>query len=149
MESLMHGDKLLAESFSKQLKSLVDWGFNTSNLPSAYLTGYLCGLRAKKAGITNAILDIGILVHDNQVKAALSGFVDAGVEIPLNRKWFPEDIENRINGQHIQDYAELLTKENPKKYKKVFSNTLENGSDPTQIVSAWEKAKAALDTKVL
>lgn len=149
LDSLMHGDKLLAESYSKQLKSLVDWDFNTGSLPSAYLTGYLCGLRAKKAGIENAILDIGILVHDNRVKAAFNGFIDAGIEVPLNREWFPESLENRINGQHIQDYAELLAKEDKKKYKKVFSKTLDAGKDPKKIVAAWEKAKKALDKKVL
>lgn len=148
MDSILNGDKLLAEGYSKQLKKLVEWGFNPGNMPSAYLTGYLCGLRAKKAGIESAILDIGILVHDNRVKAALSGFVDSGVEVPLNRDWFPETLEDRSKGQHIQDFAELLSKEDKKQYKKSFSKTIDSGSDPKKIVARWEKAKAALEKKV-
>ena len=148
MDSLMHGDKLVAESHSIQLKKIMEWGYNTSNLPSAYLTGYLGGLRAKKAGVEHAILDVGILVHDSQVKAALLGFLDADVDVPVNREWFSEHLEQRVTGQHIQDYAEMLSKEDSKKYKKMFAAVLANNGNPKKIVADWEKAKKTLEGKV-
>ncbi len=148
MESAVVGDKLLAQSHSTQLEKDYNWYFNPSNLPSAYLTGYLCGLRAKKAGIEDAILDVGILVHDNRVKAAFKGFVDSGMEIPHGDEWFGENTENRINGQHIADYAALLSKEDSKKYKKVFSATLKKKGDPTKIVDQLNAVKKDMEKKV-
>ncbi|MHA1647545.1 MAG: 50S ribosomal protein L18 [Promethearchaeota archaeon] len=147
IESQLVGDHLLAQSYSKQLAKEFDWVFNSGNLPSAYLTGYLCGLRAKKAGISDAILDVGILVHDNRVKAAFSGFIDSGIEVPHDEKWF-SDQESRFNGEHIQSYAQLLEKDNPKKYKKQFSSTLKKKGDPTKLVELWEKTKAEMEKKV-
>ena len=143
-----HGDKLIAESHSNQLKNLVEWGYNTSNLPSAYLTGYLCGLRTKKANCEKAILDVGILVHDSKVKAALLGFIDAGIEVPVNKKWYGKDLKKRVTGQHIQDYAELLSKNDSKKYKKIFSQVLANNGNPKKIVKDWEDAKNKIEGKV-
>ena len=147
IESKLVGDHLLAQSYSKQLNKEFNWVFNSGNLPSAYLTGYLCGLRAKKTGISDAILDVGILVHDNRVKAAFQGFIDSGVEVPHDEKWFSEQ-ESRFNGEHIQEYAQLLEKDHPKEYKKQFSTTLKNKGDPTKIVASWEKIKAEMEKKV-
>lgn len=48
-ESKVNGDLILAASDSKQLKKSYGWKYNLGNEPSAYLTGYLCGLRAKKS----------------------------------------------------------------------------------------------------
>ena len=148
MESAVIGDKLLAQSHSTQLEKEFSWYFNTGNLPSAYLTGYLCGLRAKKAGIEDAILDVGILVHDNRMKAAFKGFIDAGVEVPHGEEWFSENTEDRIAGQHIADYATELSKEDSKKYKKLFSATLKKKGDPTKIVDQFKKVKTDMEKKV-
>ena len=148
MESVVVGDKLLAQSHSTQLEKEFSWYFNTSNLPSAYLTGYLCGLRAKKAGIEHAILDVGILVHDNRIKAAFKGFIDSGVEVPHDTEWFGENYEERVVGQHIADYAKLLSKEDSKKYKKLFSATLKKKGDPTKIVDQLKSVKKDMEKKV-
>ncbi|MHA1745746.1 MAG: 50S ribosomal protein L18 [Promethearchaeota archaeon] len=148
VKSLVDGDQMLAQSHSSQLSKEFSWVFHPGNLPSAYLTGYLCGMRAKKAGIDDAILDVGILVHDNRVKAAFKGFLDAGIEVPHDDAWFSEHMETRMNGEHIQNYAKLLSKDNSKKYKKIFSATLKRKGDPTKIVDQWNKVKDAIEKKV-
>ena len=55
------GDKVLATAHSRELVDL-GWNKATGNLPAAYLTGYLAGKRAKKSGITECVLDIGLEV---------------------------------------------------------------------------------------
>jgi large subunit ribosomal protein L18 len=147
-ESLLSGDKILAQSHSKQLVKEFDWKLGTGNIPAAYLTGYLCGKRAIKAGIADAILDIGILVHDQRVKAAFKGFLDAGVDVNHDEAWFPESLATRISGAHIQEYATALSKDDSKKYKQIFSAVLKQKGDPTKYVSAFDKLKADIEKKV-
>ena len=79
-ESQIKGDKTVVYAYTKQLVKEFGWLQSTSNLPASYLTGYLAGLRAKKMKIEDAILDVGILVHNERVKAAFLGFIDAGIE---------------------------------------------------------------------
>ena len=148
VKSLVDGDQMLAQSHSSQLLKEYSWVYHSGNLPSAYLTGYLCGMRAKKAGIEDAILDVGILVHDNRVKAAFKGFVDAGVAIPHDDAWFSEHMETRMKGEHIQNYAKVLSKDDAKRYKKHFAATLKRKGDPTKIVDEWEKVKDIIANKV-
>lgn len=142
------GDIKLAQAHTSQLSKEFGWNYNTGNLPSAYLAGYLCGLRAKAAKIEDAILDVGILVHDNRVKAAFRGFVDSGVPVPHDESWFGEGFEDRIKGVHIQDYANLLSKEDKKRYSIQFSANLKKSADPTKIVKEFEKVKAEIESKV-
>jgi large subunit ribosomal protein L18 len=94
------GDKTLASAHSRELAEL-GWGFATSNTPSAYLVGYLCGRETKT---NEAVLDIGSLsiVKGSRIFAALKGAVDAGVKIPCDESVFPS--EERITGKSIADY---------------------------------------------
>ena len=144
----MGGDKILAQSHSSQLVKEFDWKLGTGSIPAAYLTGYLCGKRALKAGIDDAILDVGILVHNDRVKAAFKGFLDAGIEMNHDEEWFSESMEERLNGKHIQEYALKLSKDGAKKYKQFFSAVLKQKGDPKKYVSAFGKLKADIDTKV-
>jgi len=147
-ESLLGGDKILAHSHSSQLIKDFDWKLGTGSIPASYLTGYLCGKKAAKAGITDAILDVGILVHNDRVKAAFKGFLDAGIDVNHDDGWFPESMETRINGTHIQDYAAQLSKDDSKKYNKVFSAVLKQKGDPKKYVSAFDKLKADIEKQV-
>ncbi len=142
------GDIVLAQSHSTQLQKKFNWKFNTGNIPSAYLTGYLCGLSAKKAGIEEAILDLGIFVHNNRVKSAFKGFLDSGVEVNHNEDWFPKGLEERISGTHIENYAKLLSKEDKKLYNQRFSETLKNKGDPTKFVAEFNKIKSQIEKAV-
>ncbi|QEE15347.1 50S ribosomal protein L18 [Promethearchaeum syntrophicum] len=147
VDALVQGDKILAQSHSSQLEKQFTWVHNSGNMPSAYLTGYLCGLRAKKAKIQDIILDIGIIVHNDRIKAAFRGFIDAGNEVPHDNKWFPDKLEERLNGSHIETYAKLLKKK-PAQYKKKFSKILLKKGDPLKIVSDFDKAKKNMEEKV-
>ena len=75
-----NGDKVLAAANSREFVKSYGWRAATGNIPAAYLTGYLCGLKAKAKGIKEAILDIGLVAPTKGAKifAALSGVVDAG-----------------------------------------------------------------------
>ena len=147
VEALVQGDKILSQSHSSQLEKQFAWVHNTGNMPSAYLSGYLCGLRTKKAKIQDIILDIGIIVHNERIKAAFRGFLDAGIEIPHDEKWFPKNLEERANGSHIETYAKLLKKK-PAQYKKKFSKILVKKGDPLKIVSDFDKTKKNMEEKV-
>lgn len=147
-ESQIKGDKTLVYAYSKQLIKEFGWSQSTSNLPTAYLTGYLAGLRAKKMNIEDAILDVGILVHNERVKAAFLGFLEAGIEVPHDSEWFSDALKERINGSHIQTYAQSLQKEDKDKYRKIFAAVLKNKGDPTKITDDFNKTKQSIEKKV-
>src|SRR3989338_6854406 len=54
-----NGDKVLSSANSRELEKF-GWKLDKVNLPSAYLVGFLLGKRAKKNGIKNAVLDLGL-----------------------------------------------------------------------------------------
>ncbi|TFG26573.1 MAG: 50S ribosomal protein L18 [Promethearchaeota archaeon] len=121
VESKKGGDIILVSAFSKELTKKFGYSANTGNVPAAYLTGYLAGLRAKKNHIKEAILDLGIFYHRNRVLAAFKGILDAGIEIPHKEEFFPENFEEKIKGTHIQNYAKTLKQNQPEKYEQIFS----------------------------
>ena len=134
VESMKGGDKVLVSAFSKELSKKYGYNANTGNLPAAYLTGYLAGLRAKKNNIQDAILDLGIFYHRNRVLAAFKGILNAGIEIPYKEDFFPENLEERIKGNHIENYAKILKQSEPEKYDQLFSGYLKtNEINPMKI----------------
>jgi large subunit ribosomal protein L18 len=78
------GDKTLFSADSRELAKL-GWKGGTGNIPAAYLTGLLCGVRAKKK-VREAILDLGLTrsTKGNRTYAAVKGVVDAGISIPIS-----------------------------------------------------------------
>lgn len=95
------GDKVLASAMGSDLSSKYQWKHTTSNTPAAYLTGLLAGMRAKDAGITEGVLDIGmqVPVKGSKVFAALKGIHDAGINCYVAEEKLPD--ESRIMGEHI------------------------------------------------
>jgi len=77
------------------------WKASTGNLPAAYLTGFLAGLRAKSRGVKAAVLDVGLNppIKGSKIYAVLKGVVDAGIDVPHNPDILPD--EDRISGKHI------------------------------------------------
>ncbi|NHJ02228.1 MAG: 50S ribosomal protein L18 [Candidatus Heimdallarchaeota archaeon] len=146
VEANIYGDKTLSSTHSKELKSF-NWLVATSNLPSAYLVGYLAGFKAKKAGIAGAILDIGLNppVYGSRVFSALKGVVDSGIDIPHSDKIFPDD--KRINGTHISEYANALKEDNKDFYDKQFSKYHKNKIDPTKIPKLFNDSKNMIESK--
>ena len=146
VEAEINGDKTLSAAHTRELNNF-NWSVATSNLPSAYLVGYLAGWKALKAGISNAILDIGLNppVYGSRVFSALKGIVDAGVDIPHSDKIFPD--ENRINGTHISDYANLLKENDKELYNKQFSNYIKQKIDPTKIPRLFNDSRTKIESK--
>ena len=147
IDASLKGDKILVSAHSSQLDKF-GWKYNPGNVPSAYLVGYLCCMRAKTKRVKECILDVGILVHKHRVFAAFKGFMDAGIEVPHGDSVFKNlDLDSRINGTHIKNYAELIKKKSKKKYEKEFSAYLKNGVDPIKITENFDKIKDSITKK--
>jgi|WetSurMetagenome_2_1015567.scaffolds.fasta_scaffold10867_5 large subunit ribosomal protein L18 len=116
-----HGDEVLASAHSRELVKTYGWKAATGNVPAAYLTGLLAGLKAKKAGVTEAILDMGLVspTKGSKVFAALTGVVDAGVVVPHDEKKLVRD---RVKGEHIAKYSKSLGE--PEEYAPKFSKSI-------------------------
>ena len=140
------GDKTLASATSLELKKH-GWKGHTGNLPAAYLTGFLCGHKAKKHKVKEAILDMGlhISVKGSRVYASLKGAIDSGLDIPHSADILPS--EDRIKGAHISAYANLLKKENPEKYGKHFSLYEKGSLKPEDLARHFDEVKAKLAGK--
>ncbi|MEM0358734.1 MAG: 50S ribosomal protein L18 [Candidatus Hadarchaeales archaeon] len=137
------GDKVKASAFSGELKKF-GWKGGTSNTPAAYLVGLMCGLRAKKAGVEECVLDIGLHtpVPSSKVFAVLKGALDAGLKIPHSEQVLPS--EERIRGEHIAEYARLLKEEREREYSRRFSEYLRRGLPPEELPDHFEEIKKVL-----
>ena len=121
VEYLPKGDEVKTFYASTVLKKL-GWKGHTGNLSAAYLTGYICGKKAIKTGVKEAILDIGLVtpIHGSRVFSALKGTVDAGVTIPADEKVFPS--KDRISGKHINEETSTNFEETKKAIEKEFGD---------------------------
>ena len=137
------GDRTLVSATSLELKKH-GWKGHTGNLPAAYLTGFLCGQKAKKHKVKEAILDMGlhISVKGSRIYASLKGAIDSGLDIPHSVDILPS--EDRIKGAHISSYAELLKKENPDKYGKRFSQYIKGSLQPEDLAKHFDEIKQKL-----
>ncbi len=95
------GDKTMASAVSAELAAL-GWKSGSGNIPAAYLTGLLAGARAKKTGISEAVLDLGLQTNTkgSRIYASLKGVIDAGLAVPHSEEILPS--EERVSGKHIQ-----------------------------------------------
>jgi large subunit ribosomal protein L18 len=138
------GDFVLASAHSKELVKKYGWKAATGNVPTAYLTGLLCGLKAKKNGISEAILDLGLVspTKGSKVFSTMSGVVDAGVTVPHS----PEKIiKERTVGYHIQDYAESLGA--PEQYAPKFSTYVAKKLAPEKFNDHFVEVRNAILTE--
>ncbi len=135
------GDITVAAAHSRELVKRYGWLGGTKNVPAAYLTGLLAGLRALREGITQAIIDIGLHrpTRGARVFAALKGALDAGLEIPHSEEVLPS--EDRIRGEHIARYAVMLESQDPELFKRRFSLYLQRGLHPKDLPSHFEEVK--------
>jgi len=148
VQSKLGGDKVLISAYSKELTSKFGWKANTGNIPAAYLTGYLAGLRANKNNIQEALLDLGIFYHRNRVLAAFKGVLEAGIKIPFREEFFPQNLEERIKGSHIENYAKALKTEDPEKYEQIFSGYLKKTNiNPLKINQVFTDTLKTIENK--
>ncbi len=136
------GDEVLVSAHSRELKNY-GWKAPRGNLPAAYLTGLLCGFKAKAKGVNEAILDIGLHTPSKgaRVFAALKGVLDSGLEVPYGEEKLPD--EKRIKGEHIAHYAKTLSA-NTEKYMSTFSKYLESKVSPESLPEHFAEVKKAL-----
>jgi large subunit ribosomal protein L18 len=134
------GDEVLAAANSQELTKLFGWKAPTGNIPAAYLTGLLCGLKAKSKGVKEAILDIGLIAPSKGAKvfAMQSGVLDAGISIPHSEEKF---VKERYKGDQIAKYAKKLTPGSDE-YNAKFSAYLAAGIAPEKLPEHFTKVKA-------
>ena len=139
------GDIIIAAAHSIELAKKYGWKGDTNNTPAAYLTGYLLGVRALKAGIKEAAADIGLFapIKGNRIFTIIKGAIDAGLSIPVGDIGVKED---RIRGIHISQYAQKLEVENPDLFKRQFSKYLERGLNPKDLPSHFEETLNKIKT---
>ena len=131
------GDKVMASVHSNELLSY-GWKGSRKNIPSCYLVGLLLGKKCLQKKISSAILYIGKRHFTTKIAACLKGLSEAGLEMPFSENILPS--EDRIQGNHIADYAKKL-KANEDVYKSRFSSNLGSGLEPEKYPSHFSQVK--------
>ncbi|WP_048149441.1 50S ribosomal protein L18 [Palaeococcus ferrophilus] len=141
------GDRTLVSAHTRELMREFGWKGHGGNTPSAYLVGLLLGYKAKKAGIEEAILDIGLNppVRGSSIFAVLKGAVDAGLDVPHSEEIYPGD--DRIRGETIAEYAKALKEEDENLYRRQFSGYLVKGLEPERLPEHFDEVKARIEEK--
>jgi large subunit ribosomal protein L18 len=134
------GDQVLVSSHSRELGKY-GWKAPRGNVPTAYLTGYLCGLKAKAKGVEDAIFDIGLYPPTKGAKlfAVLKGVLDAKVNVPHSAEKLPD--EKRLRGEHIATYAQSLAQDSDK-YNSTFSKYLKQNIKPEALPKHFAQVKS-------
>jgi large subunit ribosomal protein L18 len=134
------GDRLVISAHSRELARKYGWKASRGNLPTAYLTGLLCGLKARSQGLKEVIPDIGLNSPSkgSRVFAVLKGLLDAGVHVPVDEKKLPD--EKRLSGEHIVQYARSFSS-NAEEYQAKFSKYIEHGLRPEDLTEKFAEAK--------
>jgi len=140
VEAKLNGDQVLVSAHSRELTDNHGWKAPNGNVPAAYLTGLLCGLKAGAKGVKEAVLDTGLHspTKGSRVFAALKGVLDAGVDVPHSKDKIPE--ESRTQGKHIEDYAKTLAPA-VEEYQTSFSKYLKNDLRPENLVKHFAEVK--------
>lgn len=136
------GDLTLVAANSHELVKKYGWKAPTGNIPAAYLTGMLVGLKAKAKGINEAILDLGLInpTKGSRVFAVLHGVIDAGVEIPHGEE---KIVKERAKGDHIAFYAKSLSGEQ-EEYAAKFSQYTAKGLAPEKVAQHFSEVRTAI-----
>jgi large subunit ribosomal protein L18 len=133
------GDFVLVAANSKELIKKFNWKAPTGNIPAAYLTGLLCGLKAKQQGVKKAILDIGLVspTKGARIFAMLKGVVDAGIDVPFSEQ---KIVKERIKGEQVVKYAKKLGI-GSEEYNQKFAAYIKAGVAPEKLPEHFEKVK--------
>jgi large subunit ribosomal protein L18 len=138
-----NGDEVLVSAQSRELTKKYGWKAPRGNVPAAYLTGLLCGLRARAKGVNEAILDMGLYPPSKgaRVFAALKGVLDAKLNIPHSEEKLPD--EKRIKGEHIAEYAKSLESK-VEIYQSKFSKYFQQKLAPESLPKHFSQVKTGL-----
>jgi large subunit ribosomal protein L18 len=136
------GDQVLASANSRELVKKYGWRAPAGNIPAAYLTGLLVGLKAQAVNVDGSILDIGLITPTKgaRIFAVLKGVVDAGVEVPHSEE---KIVKDRLKGDHISLYAKSLSADSDD-YKVKFSKYNVGGVVPEKVAEHFSKVRAEI-----
>ena len=137
--SKVSGDEVIAASHSEELKKKYGWKAPAGNIPATYLTGLICGFKARNKKVKDAILDIGLInpSKGSKIFAALRGVIDSGINIPYDEN---KMIEERLEGKHIAAYGASL-ETNFEKYSTIFSKYIEQKISPKDLPEHFSEIK--------
>jgi len=108
------------------------------------------------------ILDVGVrrTCVGARMWGALKGAADGGLHVPHSAKNFPgfkpaeekgadpeydaEAHKDRIFGNHVKEYMEMLQEEDPTKYEAHFAKFLSNGIEPEKIEDMYSAAHSKI-----
>ncbi len=137
-----HGDEVLAAAHSRELAKKYGWLASNGNIPAAYLTGLLCGLKAKARDVKETILDVGLRSPSkgSRIFAVLNGVLDAGIDVPYDEE---KIVKGRVKGEHIVMYAKSLGPGSDD-YQSRFSKYLERKLAPEELLEHFVKVKAGI-----
>lgn len=108
------------------------------------------------------VLDVGLIrtIAGSRIFGILKGAVDGGLHIPHSVKNFPGykepedrgmDYEydapahlERILGNHVQEYMEMLQEEDPERYKMAFAKFIENDIEPDGVEDMYKACHASI-----
>ncbi|MFO8052095.1 MAG: 50S ribosomal protein L18 [Thermoplasmatota archaeon] len=92
------GDRVVVNASYKDLRKM-GWSYSLKDISASYLVGLMAAVRAGKAEIDEAVLDLGIQepTKGSRVFATLKGLLDGGLEVPHGDGIFPE--EERLTGE--------------------------------------------------
>ncbi|MBI4447349.1 50S ribosomal protein L18 [Candidatus Woesearchaeota archaeon] len=136
-----NGDETVFSASAKQLVKF-GWTFDGRNLPSAYLTGLLCGVKAKKENFKGElIVDFGLQKSTPRglLYAAVKGAIDAGLNVLCGKEVFPSP--DRLSGKHIADYVAVVAQ---KKVGQQFSKYAKQNLKAEDIPKKFVEVKAAI-----
>jgi len=137
LKPTLTGDIVIASSHSRELIRH-GWKGSMNSMPACYLTGLLLGKKTIAKGATNAVLYTGNNPFTTKVAACLKGIVDSGINIPVSKESLPGD--DRVSGEHIANYANLL-KDSEEKYNSRFSSLLKQGLRPEDYPVHFEEIR--------
>jgi large subunit ribosomal protein L18 len=110
-------------------------------MPACYLTGLLAGAKAVGKGVSGGILYTGNRMFTPRIAAATKGLIDGGVKLAVDEEILPS--EERINGKHIADYANML-KGDKGAYSARFPGLTKKGFAPENYPQHFEEVKASI-----
>jgi len=104
-----------------------------------------------------ALLDVGLArtTTGARIFAALKGATDGGLNVPHSETRFAgynsekktldaKVLRKYIFGGHVSDYMKTLQKDDPDRYKKLFSRYVKEGVKPEDLEGIYKKAHAAI-----
>ncbi|MFW9831078.1 MAG: 50S ribosomal protein L18 [Candidatus Thorarchaeota archaeon] len=146
VEALPKGDRNIVTADSRQLKAF-GWRGGVKNTPAAYLTGFLAGQLALKAGTDTAIADIGLIapIPGSRSFSAIKGAIDAGISVPCSEKMYPKT--KRIRGEHIATFAKELMDNQPSSFKRQYGTLSKSRVDLTKLPEMYEATKKNIEAK--